>query len=402
VKLFAVVLLCLLSGCHLIFGHDSAGPFPGDLAARRDHLALDRGPGHGFDRGLDRSGDRRALEAGNLDASPADSPAPGVKVSTIAGDGVAGKKDGPALQAQFDRPANLAFDEAGALGVPGALYISEEVGHRVRRLHNGVVSLVAGTTVGYLDGPGASAKLDGPAGLAIHGSVLYVADMGNNRIRKVSFDGSGYKIGTAAGTGASGSLDGPAPKATLSAPHDLVVTSSGSLLIAEYLGHRIRELTLATALVGTVAGNGIAATVDGSGLDARLNAPVGLGRDAVGAFYVGEHGGKTIRKLVLPGGQVSTLSGVTGKFGSLEDAVSTPLGVFVVSWGAHVILRLDPVSGAATVIAGQSGVAGFANGPGSSALFHGPHGIIAVSGSTGTALLVADYENNRVRRIELP
>ena len=118
-------------------------------------------------------------------------------VSTYAGSGTAGYLDGPAATAQFNSPISVAVDARGDV------YVTERAGNRLRRIEaaTGLVSTVAGTGMaGYLDGPALSAQLSNPVGLAIQGGSLYVADAGNHRIRRISgLPLTARAAGTAAG-----------------------------------------------------------------------------------------------------------------------------------------------------------------------------------------------------------
>jgi sugar lactone lactonase YvrE len=119
-------------------------------------------------------------------------------VIALAGDGVSGRRDGPAAHARFADPFGVAIDAAGQIFVTDAGETNA-----IRRLApDGVVSTVAGGTVGFADGTGAEARFDSPSGLAIDArGTLYVADTGNNAIRRVTPDG---RVTTLAGDGHPG------------------------------------------------------------------------------------------------------------------------------------------------------------------------------------------------------
>ncbi len=166
-------------------------------------------------------------------------------VSTVAGTGVAGGSGdgGPATSAQLNQPSGLAIDNQGNL------YIAEQGGNRVRKVStSGIISTVAGTgTYGYSgDGYAATvAKLAIPYAVAVDGSGnLYIADTGNNRIRKVDTAGI---ITTIAGNGSSGySGDGgPSTAAALNKPMGVAVDASGNVVISDTFNQRIRRLQIA-------------------------------------------------------------------------------------------------------------------------------------------------------------
>src|SRR5437870_5123329 len=161
-------------------------------------------------------------------------------IQTVAGSSLMGD-GGSALNAQLSDAQCLAIDRLGNV------YIADPSNHRVRRVNSsGVIQTVAGT--GYPGfsgdgGPAAQARLNAPYGVATDSAGnLYIADLGNNRVRKVSPDGG---ISTVAGAGqpASDGDGGKASLAQLNAPRNLAVDSAGDLYIAEFLGHRIRLVT---------------------------------------------------------------------------------------------------------------------------------------------------------------
>ena len=154
-------------------------------------------------------------------------------LTRVAGTGKAGYSGdgGPAVNAQLDSPQGLALDLAGNL------YIADQYNQRVRMVSpNGVIATVAGTGVaGYLgdSGPATSAQLNSPQGVAVDSAGnLYIADSGNQRIRRVSANGT---ITTAAGTGSAGYSgdSGLATSAQLCNPLGVAVDATGNLYIAD-------------------------------------------------------------------------------------------------------------------------------------------------------------------------
>src|SRR5437762_9457394 len=157
-------------------------------------------------------------------------------VQTVAGSNLVGD-GGSALNAQLSDAQCLATDRLGNV------YIADPNNHRVRKVNlAGIIQTVAGLGFAGFSGdggPAVQARLNAPYGLATDlAGNLYIADLGNNRVRKVSPDGV---ISTVAGSGqpASGGDGGQAAAAQLHAPRNVVVDGGGNLYIAEFLGHRI-------------------------------------------------------------------------------------------------------------------------------------------------------------------
>jgi hypothetical protein len=180
---------------------------------------------------------------------------PGGVISTVAGNGTYGSSGdgGPATSAQLQSPSGVAVDAAGNL------YFAEYHGCRIRKVTpGGVISTVAGNGAGGFSGdggPATSARLDRPSGVAVDAAGnLYFADTNNHRIRKVT---PGGVISTVAGNGAAGfSGDGgPATSAQLYDPRGVAMDAAGNLYIADYGNDRIRKITPGGA-ISTVAGNG--------------------------------------------------------------------------------------------------------------------------------------------------
>src|SRR5207249_958082 len=176
-------------------------------------------------------------------------------IPTSAGTGTVGfaGDGGPATAAQLNEPVGVALDPAGNL------YIAERENHRIRKVTpGGVISTYAGTgTQGFSGdgGPATGAQLLGPGGVALDpAGNFYIADRNNDRIRRVSTDGP---ISTYAGTGREGfSGDGgPATAAHLGRPGGVALDSAGNLYIADLGNSRIRKVTPG-GTISTDAGNG--------------------------------------------------------------------------------------------------------------------------------------------------
>lgn len=161
------------------------------------------------------------------------------QVTTYAGTGVRGFHDGPVASAQFSSPYGLAMD------ANGDIYVGDIVNNRIRKItvSTGTVSTFAGSGAqGLTNGSALSATFYFPCGVAFDsGGNLFVAELKNNTIRKISTDGT---VSTYAGTGVAGSANGPASAATFSQPIGIVVDGSGNVFVADEYNNEIREISL--------------------------------------------------------------------------------------------------------------------------------------------------------------
>ncbi len=163
--------------------------------------------------------------------------ADGSTVSTIAGSGAQGAKDGPALSATFKQPVDVAID------AKGAIYVADWSNHRIRRIAAGQVITVAGGAIGYADGKGAAARFSHPNGLAwAPDGTLTLADTSNSKLRSIKEDGS---VTTLAG-GPTGFVDGPLSKARFDGPIG-ILWRNGTLWTAEWGNHALRRMRVLTA-----------------------------------------------------------------------------------------------------------------------------------------------------------
>ena len=153
-----------------------------------------------------------------------------------AGDGVLGLRDGLAAQARFADPYGLA------LGRDGTLYVADAGdNNRIRAIRaDGSVVSLAGSSEGFRDGNGAAAAFNTPSGMALDAAGnLYIADTGNHAIRKLSPQGV---VSTLAGDGSAGYLDGPAAQARFNGPTGVAVDAQGRVYVADTYNDRIRVI----------------------------------------------------------------------------------------------------------------------------------------------------------------
>jgi sugar lactone lactonase YvrE len=246
-------------------------------------------------------------------------------ISTFAGNGTQGFSGdgGQATSAQLSEPVGIAFDSSGNL------YIADLGNKRIRKVTPaGAISTIAGTKITGYSGDGgqaANAELNSPIGLAVDSSGnLYIADAENNRIRMVTPAGV---ISTVAGNGNAGySGDGgQATSAELDIPYGITVDSNGNLYIADSANSVIRKVTPA-GVISTVAGNGNNGYSGdgGQATSAQLNEPPKLAVDSTGNLYIADLYNERIRK-VTPTGVISTVAGngtrgVTGNGGQATSA----------------------------------------------------------------------------------
>ncbi|MBI3947017.1 MAG: hypothetical protein HY321_13920, partial [Armatimonadetes bacterium] len=368
-----------------------------------------------------------ALPAAPGAASGAGSSA--VQVRTLAGTNAAGFRDGPATVARFGSAGSGI--QGIAVDATGNLYVADAANDSIRRVGaDGVVSTVAGiygSGGGYVDGLGTAAKLDIPRGIAItsDGCVLYVADGGNERVRRIEQTGvdprdpASWTVSTIAGDGLAGYDDGAGNVASFRMPYGLALESDTSLLITEYHGQRVRRIqlkggtptTAANWHVSLVAGeSGIVSPTgafqDGTGSAARFNHPAGITVDTRGNAYVADRDNHRVRRITQEG-VVTTLAG-SGTSGYLDSATGTtaqlnsPFGaavdaagyVFIADYGNHRIRRVGP-SGAVTTVAG--GTFGSADGTGDAARFASPDPIAVDCAGN---VYVADSSGYRIRLIQ--
>ncbi len=336
-------------------------------------------------------------------------------VMTVAGNGIGGFSgdSGPASAAGLNQPTGLVLDASGNL------YIADYLNNRIRKVavSSGIITTVAGNgTAGFSGdgGPAIAAGLAKPASVTLDVSGnLYIADSGNNRIRKVS--ASSGMITTVAGSGTAGfSGDGAsASAAALNVPSGLAVDTSGNLYIADTSNHRIRKVAAGSGIITTVAGSGMAGfSGDGTSASAAaLNAPGGVALDASGNLYVADTLNNRIREVAAASGIITTVAGngiavFSGDGGPATAAgLAKPAGValdasgnlYIADTYNNRIRKVAAGSGTITTLAGK-GIAGFSGDAGlaTAAGLCYPQGL-ALDASAN--VYIADYWNYRIRKV---
>jgi len=338
----------------------------------------------------------------------------GSTISLVAGNsrpGFAGD-GGPAAGAQLNGPQGVAVDKSGNI------YISDTNNNRVRIVTtNGIINTFAGTgqvgSVGNFGdgGPDNQAYLHLPGGLAIdsNGNV-YIADTGDNTIREVSTAGT---INTIAGDGLPSYAGDtfPATSAELHSPEDVAVDSSGNVYIADTGNAYIREITATTGIINFIAGDGsIGYSGDGALANvAGLDEPFAIALDSSGNVYFTEPEDGRIREITISTGKINTVAG-NGVFGFSGDGSAAtgamlhlPTGLAIDSSGNLYIAdslnnRVRKVTGTTISTIAGSGVLSYSGdgGPATAAQLNTPE---AVAVDASGNVYIADTVNNVVREI---
>lgn len=321
-------------------------------------------------------------------------------VSTFAGTAnTAGFVDGPKNTARFDSPAGVAVDSAGNL------YVIDAFNHCVRKIStSGNVSTFAGNgTSGFLDGQDTSARFNTPQGILYgYDHHLYVADAGNNSVRKITLNGL---VSTFAGSGQSGHLDGVDTVAKFRAVMGLTMDEKGNIFAADPFNHCIRKIDT-QGNVSTFAGDTILGYKNDIGRDARFTIPTSVVIDTAGNVYVAEPFNHTVRK-ITPNGVVTTFAGDTisdyvngtrsnARFRQPYFLGISPENHIYVSDQQTWVMRHIGTDDMVSLLAGTPGSAGLVNGSGNSAQFFNLSGMAM---HNQRALYVADYNNRVIRKI---
>lgn len=278
-------------------------------------------------------------------------------VETLAGNGDLGYRDGPAADAMFRMPTDVA------VGPSGEIYVADSDNHVIRRIDHTaagfVVSTVAGKgfTSGFSDGSATQARFNRPTAIDVdaQGNV-YVADQANNRIRMIRHDTR--EVTTIAGTGGHGRSDATiGSQATFSNPSAMTLGPAGELYVMDAGNQLVRRIhNNAVWTVDTIAGNSNAwyGFADGAGNVARFSAQMGMAYSPDGDVIVADTANYRIRKIVAgldaSTTSVYTLAG-TGRLGTrvgpgqTADIVAPtglafgPNGLLYVSDSFHHVIR---------------------------------------------------------------
>jgi streptogramin lyase len=270
-------------------------------------------------------------------------------VSTYAGNGTSGSLDATGTNATFLQPYGAAIDAAGNL------YVADKGNNLIRRISpytTNVTTIAGDGNAGFTDGMGTNAEFNNPSSVAVDASGnLYVADAGNNAIRRI--DAVTTKVTTLAGSGASGFSNGVGTNASFGLPFGICVDGNTNIYVADTGNHLIRRIDARTTNVTTYAGNGTRGYSNAVGIRASFNQPFGICVDAAGNLEIADAGNNAIR-------------------------------------------RIDARTNVTTLAGSTNGTPGFADGMGTAATFHAPSGVAA---DWQGNLYVSDTGNNAIRKI---
>jgi sugar lactone lactonase YvrE len=322
---------------------------------------------------------------------------PSAAVTTRAGDGERGLREGDAAQARFSGPAGIVLDAAGDL------LVADGGNQRVRRLRAGQVATLAGGAVGFVDGDGGAARFGELRGLAWHpDNWLVVVDAGNRALRRVLPDGTTSTL--VGGPSEPTFADGPLASARLHIPDTVVVDATRRLVFTDRPAHRIRRVDATT--VSTIAGSSEGLTNAAAAM-ARFRFPAGLALGNDGTIYVADRRNHVIRA-ISPAGAVSTLAG-TGRPGAGDGPATSatfnhPYGLwldgtdalYVADEGNHRIRRVQLASRVVDTVVGH-GESGTVDGAPAVARFAEPRGLVV---DRAGRLFIADALSHMIRVID--
>lgn len=305
---------------------------------------------------------------------------PSVTVSTLAGlAGQSGLVNETGSNARFYLPIALTAD------TNGNLYVADKGNNAIRKVTPG------GVATTFANG------FSSPCGITIDAAGnLYLVNTFNNTIEKINSEGT--VINTYLGTESGGSA--------FNRPYGAAVDGSGKIYVADTVGNIIRMISGST--VTTIAGSGAPGSANGNGSAASFNHPHGIVVDTSGNLFVSDMNNHTIRKIVIATGDVSTFAGSPGISGSSDDlgtearfnspaslAIDTANNIYVADALNQTIRKITP-GGKVTTIAGYATHSGNADGTGTQARFWNPYGVAV---DRWGKIYVADQFNHTIRKI---
>jgi len=356
--------------------------------------------------------------------------AKGQIIMTIAG---SGNIDSPAYCCDGGpaTDARLAWAEGVYVDKQDNIYIADALNSRIRKINRatGIITTIAGIDSAKVDGytthglsgdngPATNARLYFPDAIFMDTSGnIYIADGGNNRIRKITA-ATGI-ITTIAGTGATG-LDsggvtgdgGAATNAKLGAPSGLCLDKYGNIYIADTRNNKVREINAITGIINTVAGTGIQGYTGDGGMatNAELSGVLEVFVDSFGNIFICDAGNNVVRKVMASTGIISTIAGngiagFSGDGGIATNAkLNQPGGIYVDSneniyiadYANGSVRKVDGSTGIITTVAGTGSVGFYGDGgPATDAKTFAADVFLDSHGN----IIIADMDVNRVREV---
>jgi uncharacterized protein YjiK len=328
-----------------------------------------------------------------------------------------GTNDGVGSAAKFQAPEGIAIDNSDNL------YVADQGASTIRRITpDGTVTTLAGLgkSSGTNDGVGKAARFSSPEGVAVdQAGNVYVADSGNDSIRKLALIGTNWVVSTLVGNSSkSGTTDGTNGAVLFNNPRGIAVDNATNLYVADAINNcRLRKITSVGPdwVVTTVAGGGIPFgaeySVDGPGTNAVFKSIYGITLDSAGNIYTVDRGNDDIRR-VTSEGVVTTIAGLARQTGSNDGsgggaqfdvpeelAVDNSGNIYVVEFGDNIVRKISPngTNWIVTTIAGCAYCAtGTNDGLGTDARFNGPFGLTVDNSGN---VYVADTGNRTIRKI---
>ncbi len=326
-------------------------------------------------------------------------------ITTMAGGGGNGVKDGVGNEVMFASPRDIVGDNKGNF------YAVDYYGAAVRKIEpdGKVTTLAGGKGPGYAEGKGGAAKFSNPTGIAVDGAGnLYVSDPNNQRIRRVDPDGN---VSSIIGNGKAGAYDGDGLAATIKNPLGVAATADGIVTIADAGNHLLRRYT--NGKVTTVAGTlGACGAVDGPFGANKLCNPEGLDYDTKGVLWIADADTHSVRKLDTTGllttvigdagpplrNNVDGVGRRGGTFYRPTDVVALPDGTLLVtSTGSSAVRRVWPTQRVESIV-GHLTTEGWLDGLGPQARLGNN---LSLGRDAKGAVWVADAQYNRVRKVRL-
>lgn len=310
-------------------------------------------------------------------------------VTTLAGKaGSSGSANGTGSAARFNQPYSVAADTSGNV------YVADVGNNQIRKITSaGVVSTVAMT---FASGETVTTLVN-PTAVVVDGSgVLYVADYGHSRIIRVKTDGTTTTLANL--------------EANKTNPDHMVLDANGDLFVTDILDFTVFKVTSAGVLSAVAGIGGTAGSADGDANTATFKAPHGIALDSTSNLYVADSANHTVRKIAIGNGAVTTFAGSPTESGVVDNAqLAAPEGVaidgagttFVADTGSSSIRKISS-AGVVTTFAGIPGSPGSADSATATPQFAAPYGIFLwtdPASSTNQALYVADTGNSTVRKI---